>query len=295
MSAIEAIAKIAKTRLANQHLKFCLVDERKVPFRVNGECAKPNHTEDFVELQDLLVCPDLEQYKGVGISIQASGITAIDIDHCFTTPFDITTADNRAIRCIELFENKAYIEFSFSGTGLRILFRFPAIDNYSDLYYTKNSKQGIEFYQPANSFRYVTVTGRSICDCATSYECISDSVYSFLNEFMKKPKRKEIVGTNNSENDFQKLSVMIKKLYITNGRFQDLWFGKAPGSGRNESELDFNLCKMIFERITTNETQIKLLFESSPYFSTKDWKHKLKWEKDNNRYYHYIYSKLIEC
>ena len=48
---------------------------------------------------------------------------------------------------------------------------------------------------------------------------------------------------------------------MKNSTFQDLWFGVAPGSGKNESELDFQLLAMIFENITQNEEQLKALFE----------------------------------
>ena len=76
----------------------------------------------------------------------------------------------------------------------------------------------------------------------------------------------------------------------TNKSFQDNWFDKAPGSGSNESERDFFLLKFIFENISNDKNKSKELFEQSPFFKSKDRKHKYKWERSDNRYFNYLYN-----
>ena len=161
MKATECIERIAKTKLLHSNLKYCYVTSNKLPVRVDGVLAKPNKLDDFVDL-DKLVQESMTLYAGVGISIQASNVCAIDVDKCFKVANDITSISEIGKDVLEMFKDIAYCEFSFSGTGLRILFRMPVIENYTDKYYIKNSTQGIEYYQPSSSYRYVTITGNVI-------------------------------------------------------------------------------------------------------------------------------------
>ena len=64
------------------------------------------------------------------------------------------------------------------------------------------------------------------------------------------------------------------------------------GLEKNESELDFQLLAMMYENITQEATYLQQLFESSPYFHTKDFKHLNKWKNQENRYFKYMYSIL---
>ncbi len=291
MSAIDVIERLANTKLINHDLKYCLVTESKLPKKLNGEMAKPNNVNDFVSLSELLLADNLNEYAGVGISIQASNICAIDIDHCFKISKDIESGDERAKAALKLFKNN-YCEFSFSGTGLRILFLSDVIENLTDKYYIKNSKTQCEYYQPFKSFRYVTLTGNYIYNNEIKNVDIN-SLNSFLEAFMLKPKLPEIKGKETEENvSFEELLKRVKVMYFKNSDFQDLWFGKAPGSGKNESELDYKMIITLFTEVTQSREMIKKLFELSPYFKSKDYKHKKKWENQNNRYYNYVYDQI---
>ena len=95
-----------------------------------------------------------------------------------------------------------------------------------------------------------------------------------------------------SEKSYEELLIDVKKLYLKDYRFQDLWFGKAPGSGRNESELDYQLLSMIYENITQDYDMIKQLFESSSYYLSKDQNHIYKWTSSDNRYFKYVYEQI---
>lgn len=291
MNSIDVIERLIETKLVNYDLKYCLVTENKLPKKINGDMVKPNNSDDFVSLSKLLKCNNLNDYAGIGISIQASNICAIDIDHCFTIPNDISSGDNRAKDILEMFKN-TYCEFSFSGTGLRILFLGDTLNDLTEKYYIKNSKTQCEYYQPLNSYRYVTITGNCIYN--NNVEKVDMNIIrSFLDKYMLKPIRyKKKVISNYSNLSEEKLFKKVKILYLNDSRFQDLWFGKAPGSGKNESELDYELLARLYENITDDENILLKIFESSPYFKSKDFKHMRKWENQDKRYYYYIYEQI---
>lgn len=292
---LDTLEAIVNGPISDANLRYCLVDKTKKPYKPNNELAKPNNLNDFVELSELLQCDKLESYAGVGISIQASNISAIDVDKCFARPFDITSADSRATELIQKLSPYVYIEFSFSGTGLRVLCQNEIIEDYSDKYYIKNESTKIEYYQPTKSYRYVTVTGKAIQKNIIRRQIPEDILYEFLDKYLKKPIKKEyevktedIIETKTKEQLMKK----VKYLYLTNSRFQHLWFDKAPGSGSNESERDFELICYLYENITQDKAKIKELFEESDFFKSKDWKHVKKWENQDFRYYNYIYSNI---
>lgn len=279
------------------NLKYCLVTKDKLPYRIDEILARSNHSEDFVNIQEIisnLENINIENYKGVGISIQASNICAIDIDHCFSSPFDITSGDERAQQLIDKFKDLAYIEFSFSGTGLRILFKSNLIENYSDKYYIKNKNNSIEYYQPNNSYRYVTVTGRFIHNNLIK-DINDDVIIDFLNKYMKKTIKSydNMITTIEVETrTYEQLMKIVRYKYLKDYSFQDLWFTKAPGSGKDESERDYHLVACLYENITQDKNLLKQIFESSEFFKTKDWKHINKWKNQNGRYFNYLYDTI---
>lgn len=293
MSAIETLDRLSSTTLLDSNLKFCFVKQNKLPVRIDGVPARINIVEDFVDFTTLLDCEKIGDYAGVGISVQASNVCAIDIDKCCSIPNELSLLSDSAKDILNMFSTKTYCEFSFSGTGIRILFQRFLDEEYSKKYYIKNSSNGIEFYQPSRSFRYVTVTGNTISNLPIS-KIADETIYSFLNKYMIKPvKEKRIITTKSETRSFSQLLLLAKYLYMTNSKFQELWFEKAPGSGKNESERDFQLIAMIFENITQDKSMIKQIFEESIFFKTKDSKHIYKWENQDFRYFNYVYNYII--
>lgn len=286
LSVIESIGANDYLRKAD-FLRYCFVNNQKVPFQYNGtDSARPNVPADFVPLGQLDLAKAVE-FAGVGVSIQASGICAIDIDKCFRVPFDLSTADGRAQDIINIFGDKTYIEFSFSGTGLRILFRAAPISDYEKRYYIKNSRTQCEYYYPQGSSRYVTVTGRTIIYAGINF--LPEAILKvFLDTYMIRPV-KSITGSAREPIQGDRNNLLLHFLR-TNKSFQDNWFDKAPGSGSNESERDFFLLKFIFENITNNQEEAKTIFEESPFFKSKDRKHIYKWTRADNRYFNYLYN-----
>lgn len=292
MNALTTLEKIVNTHLCEEDLKYCLVSSNKHPLKIDGTPARPNTLTDFVDLTELVKCENLEDYAGIGISVQASNICAIDVDHCFSTALDITSADSRAKDILERFKDIAYCEFSFSGKGLRVLFKHSVIDDYSLKYYIKNEKFGIEYYQPNTSYRYVTITGNAIAD--NSLNMVSDELTDFLNTYMLREVRKssEVITQIEETRSYEELMRLVKVTYLKNNVFQEAWFAEAPGSGKDESEKDYFLIAYLYENITQDKELLRQIFETSPYFKSKDSHHIYKWNNQEHRYYNYVYNTI---
>lgn len=296
MNALDTLFEIINNdNLVNSNLKFCLVNENKLPFKINNMIVNPNKVEDFVDIKELNDLEIIKNYSGIGISIQASNITAIDVDKCFSKPFNLDSADERALDIISRFLEYAYIEFSFSGKGLRILFRQNLIENYSLKYYIKNDNYNIEYYQPNQSYRYVTLTGKTIINNPINFnKDFTHIIINFLDDYMKRPEKikKNINTTKEDSKTIEQLLKKVKSRLLVDFIFQEKWFSQAPGSNLNESEIDFYLLSYLYENITQNKEKLRLIFESSPYFKSKDSKHLKKWTYNDYRYYNYVYERL---
>lgn len=298
MTALDALLNIGNSSLAKcKQFRYCLVDESKHPFRLDETIAKPNCIDDFSELTAVLQLPveTLEKYRCLGISIQASKVCAIDVDHCADIPFDVCSINPFGNALIALFSPFAYIEFSFSGTGLRILFNADKVEGYEEQFYTKNSRLNVEFYYPEGSNRYVTLTGRSIVDnpLNESLQKANSALHDFLIDYMRRPAiLKKHASIEKDDRPLEELMKIVKMKYMTDFNFQELWFNKAPGSGHDESERDYHLVAFIYDFVTKDKDKIKQVFEQSPFFKSKDWKHVSKWNKQDFRYFNYLYEKI---
>lgn len=289
MNSFESIQKISKTNLIYHDLKWCFVNEKKQPFQFNGDICRLNIENNFSTFENLLN-KNVYKFKGIGISVNFSKIYAIDIDKCVKIPNDINSLDNRGKEILELFKDY-YCEFSFSGTGLRILFLgnlFDELNNLDD-YYIKNSNNHIEFYTPRSNSRYVTVTGNYIYNNKLK-TCNNKTIINFLNKYMKREKKEIKSFINNEEVSQDELDKRFKKLWFTNSRFQEVWCSKAPGSGKNESELDYYLIVNLYQNVTQDINKIKSLIEESDYYLSKDYKHKNKW--NNTKYVYETYENI---
>lgn len=293
-NALDTLLKIAENEnLINSNLKYCLVTEKKLPYKLDNTPAKINNINDFVNFEELLN-GELEKYAGIGISIQASKVCAIDVDKCFSIPFDISSGDKRAKDIINRFEKYAYIEFSFSGKGLRVIFR----QNYNfdnKKYYIKNESNSIEYYQPEESYRYVTITGMTIINNPiNSIYNFENVIEQFLNDYMLRPIKNIVREINEVDNNvsIDILRRRLRRKLLLDNRFQDVWFSKAPGSGADESERDYYLLSCLYETITQNKENLRILFEESPFFKSKDYKHMNKWTNQDHRYFNYLYDRI---
>ena len=293
-NALDTLLKIAENEnLINSNLKYCLVTEKKLPYKLDNTPAKINNINDFVNFEELLN-GELEKYAGIGISIQASKVCAIDVDKCFSIPFDISSGDKRANDIINRFKKYAYIEFSLSGKGLRVIFR----QNYNfdnKKYYIKNESNSIEYYQPEKSYRYVTITGMTIINnpINSTYN-FENVIEQFLNDYMLRPIKNIVREINEVDNNvsIDILRRRLRRKLLLDNKFQDVWFSKAPGSGADESERDYYLLSCLYETITQNKENLRILFEESPFFKSKDYKHMNKWTNQDHRYFNYLYDRI---
>jgi len=304
MVALDCYNRLLKTKVPLADLRFCLVDENKNPYKVDGSRASTSDYGGFVTLQRIGKCPDLKLWAGLGISVQASKVIGIDLDHCVETALDFSTANDKAKDIVNMFKDFAYIEFSFSGKGIRILFRQPMIENYKERYYIKNSKQGIEYYQPVfdgtASNRFLTITGNVIYD--NNIDCLeshTDTIRAFLDKYMRRveTERREPLIALNEGKSLDELMKEVRRCYILDQSFQDDWFkeGIHPTiQERDESERDFRLIGFIYEHITQDEEMVKKIFEQSPFFKSKDKTHIRKWEYNNYRYFKYQFSQIAK-
>ncbi len=294
MNAINTIERIIQTNLIKEDLKYCLVNSKKVPFTVKNTFARTNVLKDFVNLDELLYNDRLSHYSGVGISVQASKVIAIDIDNCVVEPFNIKTINTFALEVIEIFKDISYIEFSFSGTGIRILLKSKAIENYSENYRINNSTNGLEFYQYTMNGRYVTITGRYIYNNTIKDFVDNKIIIKFLDKYMKRiVNNSEYIGEETDDRSIKDLLKIVRRHYIKDYNFQDLWFSKAPGSGKDESERDFFLTRYIFYNITKDRNKVKELFEQSDFFKSKDERHLYKWNRNNGWYFNYMFDNIL--
>lgn len=287
MDALKTIKRVEATKLAGDAgLRFCFMDANKRPFRADSMFAHPNRPSDFVSLGELGKSKFAKQYAGIGISVQASKVCAIDIDHCLGAKDDFSTMSAEAAEIVSAFEGWAYIESSFSGTGIRILFRQPgAASPDGSLYFTKNSKAGIEYYTYLGSPRYVSVTGRAYRD--NPLDCGEDraaDVMAFLEAHMRRPAPKAVTAAPSPATTAECMA-KLKRLIIRDQDFQDNWFNPAPGHGHDESERDYRLVLDLYTHITPDGEAILAMVRMSPFYKSKDNAHVRKYERDNFRYY----------
>ena len=304
MNAIDCIERLSITNIVKANNKYCLVDDNKIPYRVDNTKTSPNNINDFFSFEDLFLNDSLEKYKSIGISVQFSGICGVDIDHCFEEANNFESGDNRAKEIYEIFKDFSYIEFSFSGKGMRVIFKSNPIINYKINYYIKNSNNQVEFYQPTYdeedniSYRYLTLTGNAIIDNYKDENISRDNqnkVKEFLEKFMKRPKPLKIRSNNEFYNDDRDLLTLMAKVKIRllkDGLFQDNWFDKAPGYGSNESERDYYLVHYIFDNVTKDPKKIIEIFEQSEFYKSKDSAHKNKWNRNEHFYFYQMYKDM---
>lgn len=264
-----------------QELKFdalwcCwkLNERGKVPYDVvHGTLAKSNDKNTFYSFMTVLkhsqkylkFSQDGKQIGGIGLGI-FNGFSAIDIDHCVDVNGNISSM---ALEIIDYCQS--YTEFSPSGTGIRIIFKtdFKNFDKIK--YYTNNQKIGLEVYIEGATNKFVTMTG----NVYYSSNIATVDIEYILNKYMLKNQPKQKVNEETGEIiDFE---FDIDKFLLKDSKLNELWNAQASGSYGNESETDLALCNKLAFYCRKNYDLIEEYFERSPYFKSKDDKHKNKW------------------
>lgn len=258
------------SELKNEALWCCwkLTQNGKIPIDApRGTLARSNDKTTFYTWATILKYAGgylrKENNKwigGLGLGI-FNGFSAIDIDHCIDENGNISDMAKEIIDYCQ-----SYTEKSPSGTGIRIIFKTDFKDYDKTAYYINNSKIGLEIYIEGATNKFVTITGDSIVNCGIN----NVGIEYILDKYMRKQQRKNnIVKKTNTYNIYD----FIDK----DDKLNKLWNNQAPGSHSNESELDLALCSKLAFYLQRDPDAIKTAFEQSPYYQSKDAKHKAKW------------------
>jgi putative DNA primase/helicase len=243
-----------------------LTENGKVPINVqNGKYARSNDKTTFAPYQ--VVIKKMSKYynfddKGKNIGGLGFGIfndfSAVDIDHCVDSDGKLSPMAQDIIDFCQ-----SYTEYSPSGTGIRIIFKTSTYLN-KEKYYINNQKSGLEIYISENTNKYVTITGNVL-----SPNKINEIDISYILE-------KYMLRDNTVEK---------KKFNIedyTDEKLLELWNTEAPGENSNENELDLALCNKLAFYLKGDAFAINEAFMASPYYQSKDPKHKKKWSVRND-------------
>ena len=244
----------------------------KIPFNaVTGEFARSNDKSTFHSFSKAF--ESVHKYYGfdeenrmtggLGLGI-FNGYSAIDIDNCRNPE----TGELSEMANFIIDYCGSYTEISPSGTGLRIIFQTDTKIDKNE-YYINNSTNGLEIYISDNTNKFVTITGNVIYPNGIK----KINIEPILEKYMKKKQSKKSRQIQSNGEIDKKIQFALNK----DKHFLKLWNTVAPGSGSNESEIDLALCNKIAYYTDCDEEKINDLFIKSPYFESKDKKHKDKW------------------
>lgn len=258
--------------------------------------TKPGQLDTFFSFEDALknLEDDSEQRLGIGIF---GALCGIDIDKCIDEDGNMAQT---AKDIINMFP-EAYIEYSFSGNGLHLLFLSKEQHKDEDTYYCKPSQKylksigitdvkGIEFYQGMTDHRYFTVTGKVFKQQETQQAVEGDVILSFLEKYMKRPPMAAVpveVTELDSSDDEDKAWARFG--YKTDEAFRNFYDTTlAPSgtkSGEDESAMDLGFLCILAKWCNRNPKVMEYIFEKSPYFLSKDGKHLNKWNGVSHKTY----------
>lgn len=224
--------------------------------------------------------------EGLGIGLFGN-LCGIDIDHAVQAD---GTLSPTAQDIIDYFDG-AYMEYSYSGKGVHILF-FTTQQRKYQKYYTKmgvkqltqkgiTDIEGLEFYQGRVDNRYLTLTGNIIPQrTKNNYTVSPQKITAFLDKYFIIPVQPKPQSTTTSSNTKEDLAWARFGLYtLKDEKFKEAFDKPATGYGGTESEDDLALaCRAAFWT-NNNPEAIRIVFEASPHYKTKDSDHLKKWSK----------------
>ena len=253
--------------------------------------VKIDNLNNFVSYEEAKEQIQKDPTLGLGIGMWGY-LCGIDIDHCIEDNHILPEA--QAI--INMFP-EAYIEKSFSGTGLHFLFlsqhQYP---NRKDSYYIKLGKKhmkeqglpfhGLEFYQGLQDHRYLTLTEDVIQSPHERCDVSGEKILSFLDTYFKRPttlpSAPSIPLVHDDEEDLAWWN-------WTKARRPERLFQLASqmptGPGGTESEDDLALCQELAFWCNKNPKLINKAFNASFYYMNKDSDHKDKWDGVTHKTY----------
>lgn len=156
---------------------------------------------------------DINGKKGIVFDPTIDNLVGLDLDDCIVNG----KYSDVALKAIELFTDKAYIEVSVSGTGLHFLF-------YSHVGVSFNEKP-IEYYEEG---RYFTFSGKSIEGSAIDPINCQLEIESFLKQFTPHQLTPKTKGISLRESSITPISTIKRALAIIPSDCpRDQWFSVA--------------------------------------------------------------------
>ena len=253
--------------------------DTKVPYTpTSGNRAKSNDVKTFRPFEQALTAYNNSQntkhpYSGLGICVDGN-IGAIDIDHCLDADGNLNDVATAVLGAFK----DCYFEVSPSGTGLRGFFRLSQDFEYDTaVYYTKNSRYGLEIYLPGYTSRFVTVTGNTYREGNVSSDM--DALQLILDTFMLRAVSSDSVDTSNTDrpqmpHSFLSDEQVLAKAYASaNGAlFKDLYEGnwqEHADKYPSQSEADMAFAAMLAFWCGCDFEQMNRIFESSGLYREK--------------------------
>lgn len=207
---------------------------KKVPYNPQtGNRASAANPGTFAPFSCVELIPD--GYDGAGVGI-FNGLGAIDIDNCIDENGEFSEMAQDVIQTMT-----AYTEYSPSGTGVHILFRADLPQYDKARYYENNRALGLEVYVKGGSPRYLTVTGKKLCQCADLEER-SAQVQQVLDKYMLKPVSEPVPQEELKPVDLSDDEIVER--ICKDEKFKKLWHGDYSEIG-SWSEADLSLCNKL--------------------------------------------------
>lgn len=244
--------------------------------------ARVDDMSTFQSFQTTL--SSLKDGEGLGIGLFGN-LCGIDIDHAVR---EDGTLSQTAKDIINYFDG-AYMEYSYSGTGVHILFFCAQQKKYQKYYVKMGEKQlqakgitdigGLELYQGRIDNRYLTLTGNIIPQSKiNNYTVSPKQLTEFLDKYFKRPTL-TTTSTPVECNDEEDQAWWNWAKTRRPERLFQLALQMPTGSGGTESEDDLALCQELAFWCNKNSSLVRQAFESSYYYKHKDDKHKTKWAR----------------
>lgn len=258
--------------------------DTKVPYTpTSGNRARSNDVKTFCSFEQALTAYNNSQntkhpYSGLGICVDGN-IGAIDIDHCLDADGNLNDVATAVLGAF----NDCYFEVSPSGTGLRGFFQLSQDFKYDmAVYYTKNSRYGLEIYLPSYTSRFVTVTGNTYREGNVSSDM--DALQVVLDTFMLRVASDSAgasQGSNTDNTDRIKTphsyltdeQVLAKAYASANGAlFKDLYEGnwqEHTDKYPSQSEADMAFASMLAFWCGCDFEQMNRIFQASGLYREK--------------------------
>lgn len=271
--------------ILKQYGVFCL-NRNKVPYKADGTMAHCDDIKDFVSYQQAKSILDKGGFDGISIGLFSTksglNLCCIDIDHCVNK--DTQEIQQDVFNIVN--KLKTYTEISPSGTGLHIFFRTKQVWD-KEKYYTNKREIvnpdtgeiikfndepiGFEIYNSGITNKVIRLSENAVLN----YD-LKDltNIDWFLNTYMVKTAI-EIVPdefTPHFSKDIES--------YINNDKkLEKLFYKTEHDDNIGDSQIDMSLCCKLAFYLNKDEKLINSYFMMSDWYTSKDQRHKDKWEK----------------